>query len=96
MCAYDYTHFQLGHKHEITDTKRYIYQTQTVKPVFMSDSTASVTELIAGGHCVVVPHVAGDCFPPVLLGQALCGIQYGKNHGSLTERDEGNWKQDRT
>ena len=72
MCAYDYTHLQLGHKHEITDTKRYIYQTQTVKPVFMSDSIVSLTELIAAGHCVAVPHVAGEGGEP---GQALCGIQ---------------------
>ena len=78
-------HLQLGHKHEITDTKRYIYQTQTVKPVFRSDSIVSLTELIAAGHCVAVPHVAGEGGEP---GQALCGIQYAKNHGSLTKRDE--------
>ena len=59
MCAYDYTDLQLGHKHEITNAKRYIYQTQTVKPVFMSDSIVSLTELIATGHCVAVPHDAG-------------------------------------
>ena len=93
MCAYDYTHLQLGHKHESKDAKRYTYQTQTVKPVFMSDSTASVTELIAAGHCVAVPHVAGEGGEP---GQALCGIQHAKNHGSLTKKDEGNWKHDRT
>jgi hypothetical protein len=61
------------------------YQTQTVKPVFRSDSIVSLTELIAAGHCVAVPHVAGEGGEP---GQALCGIQYAKNHGSLTKRDE--------
>jgi hypothetical protein len=84
MWLYDYTHLQLGHKHERKDSKRYTYQTQTVKPVFMSDTTASVTELIAAGHCVAVPHVAGvDC--PSRL-QALCGIQYDKRHG-VTDRE---------
>ena len=86
MCAHDYTHLQLGRKHESKDAKRYTYQTQTVKPVFMSDTIASVTELISAGHCVAVPHVAGVGGPPALLGQALCGIQYDKIHGSLTER----------
>jgi hypothetical protein len=74
MCAHDYTHLQLGRKHESKDAKRYTYQTQTVKPVFMSDSTASVTELIAAGHCVPVPHVAGVGSPPPV--QALWGIQH--------------------
>ncbi len=61
MCAYDcYTHLQLGHKHESADAMRYTYQTQTVNPVFMSDSAASSTELIAAGHFVDVPHVAGE------------------------------------
>jgi len=35
------------------------YQTLTVKPVFMSDSTVSVMELIADGHAVAEPHDAG-------------------------------------
>jgi hypothetical protein len=90
MCAYDYTHLRLGYKNK-KEAKRYTYQNQTVKPVFMADSVASVTELIAAGHsCVPVQHVAP---PPV---QALCGIQYDKVHASLTERDEGNWKHERT
>jgi hypothetical protein len=75
MWLYDYTHLQLGHKHEHKD------QTQTVKPVFMSDTTASVTELIAAGHCVAVPHVAGVGCPPRLHAvytTTLCGIQYDK------------------
>jgi hypothetical protein len=67
------THLKLGHKHESKDAKRYTYQTQTVKPVIMSDSTASVTELITAGHCVVGPHDVLD-----LSSQALCGIQYDK------------------
>jgi hypothetical protein len=75
MCAYDYTHFQLGHKHESKDAKSYTYQTQTVKPVLMSDIIASVTVLIAAGHSVLLPHVEGEGGEP---GQALCGIQYGK------------------
>jgi hypothetical protein len=77
MCAYDYTHLELEHKHESKDAKRYTYQ--TVKPVFKSDTIASVTELSTALHCgVSTPrHVAG--------GQTeLCGIQYDKNHGSLT------------
>ena len=88
MCAYDYTHLQVGHKHASKDAKRCTYQTQTVKPVFMSDSTVLVMELIAAGHCVAVPHVAGEGGAP---GQALCWIQYAKIHGSLTEmRATGN------
>jgi hypothetical protein len=78
--AYDYTHLQFGHKQERKDAKRYTYQTQTVKPVFMSDSIVSLTELIAAGHCVAVPHVAVERGE-----QALCGIQYDKSHGSLIE-----------
>ncbi len=76
MSSYENTRVQLGHKHERKDAKRYTYQTQTVKPVFMSDTTASVTELIPAGHCVAVPHVAGVDSPPTL--QALCGTQYDK------------------
>jgi hypothetical protein len=49
----------------------------------MSDSIALVMELIAAGHCVAVPHVAGEGGEPK---QALCWIQYDKIHGSLTER----------
>ena len=77
MCAYDNTHFQLGRKHESKDAERYTYETQTVKPVFMSDSTALVKELIADGHCVATPHVAG------VQGdlQALYGIQYTRFKG---------------
>jgi hypothetical protein len=62
MCTYDYTHLQLGYKHESKDAKRHTYQTQTLKPLFISDAIASVTELIAAWHCVravPVPHVAG-------------------------------------
>ena len=96
MCVYEYTHHQLERNHESKDAKRYTHQTQTVKPAFMSDTIASVTELIAAGHGVVVPHVVGVRDPPALLGQALCGIQDDKIHVSLTGRDEGNWKHDRT
>jgi hypothetical protein len=88
MCAYDYTHLQLGYKHKNKGAKRYTYQTQTVKPVFMSDSRVSVTALIAAVHfvpAVPVPHVAGVGGPPLLPGQALCGIQCDKVHASLTE-----------
>ena len=88
MCAYEYTHFQLAHKHESADAKRYTYQTQTAKPVLMADSAASSMELIEAAH-VSLPHVA-----PGPLGQALCMTQFDKCHGSLAERDEGNWKQD--
>ncbi len=89
MCAYDYIHLQLGHKHESTDAKRYTYQTQTVKPVFISDAIALVTELIAAWQFVPAvpwPHVAGVRSPLASSGQALCWIQYAKIHGSLTER----------
>jgi hypothetical protein len=62
-----------------------------VKPVFTSDSTVFVKELIAAGHCVPVPHVAGVQGELELEGQALYGIQYDKIHGSLTEiRATGN------
>ena len=84
QCVHMTIHLQLGHKHEITDTTRYIYQTQTVKPVFRSDSIVSLTELIAAGHFVLLPHVAGVGCPPAL--QTLWEIQNGKIHGSLTER----------
>ena len=47
-------------QHESVDAMLYTYQTQTVAPVFKSHSAASVTELIAAGHCVAVPHVAGE------------------------------------
>ena len=78
--------------------KRYTSQTQTLKPVLMAHSAASSTELIAAGHDVVVPHVSGeDCTGGCdSRPQALCGIQYDKSHGSLTERDAGHWKQERT
>ena len=88
-CAYDYTHFQLGNKHESADAKGYTYQTQTVKPVFMADSAASLMELIAAGHFVAEPHVSGE--DRLLIGpspQSLCGIQYDQSHGSLTASDE--------
>jgi hypothetical protein len=65
----DYTHFQLGHKHEIADAKHYACQDQTVKPVFMADSIKSSMELIDSAH--VVPHEE----------QALCGIQHDKVTG---------------
>jgi hypothetical protein len=97
MCAHENTHLQLGRKHESKDAKRYTYQTQTVKPFLVVDSVASVTELIASLHFVAavpVPHVAGVICCPTK--QALCAIQYDKVHASLTERDEGNWKHDRT
>ncbi len=88
-CVHMTTHLQLGHKHESKDAKRYTYQTQTLKPLFISDAIASVTELIAAWHCVravPLPHVAGVLLSSVSEGQALCGIQYDKIHGSLTER----------
>jgi hypothetical protein len=86
MCAHDYTHLQLGRKHESKDAKRYTYQTQTVKPVFMADIFASVTELIAAGHCVFGPQDVELRFCELkLAGQSLCGIKYDKIHGSLTE-----------
>ena len=77
----DYTHFQLGHKHESADAKHYSCQDQTV---FMADSIASSMELIDSAH--VVPHdsEAEDS------EQALCVIQHDKSHGSLSERVEGN------
>ena len=37
----------------------YTVQTQTVKPVIMSDSMVSSRELIAAGHAVPGPHDAG-------------------------------------
>jgi hypothetical protein len=37
----------------------YTYQTLTAKPVFMSEKTVSVMELIAAGQAVAVPHDAG-------------------------------------
>ena len=86
---------QLGHNPENKYAKRYTYQAQTLKPVFMSENIASVMELIAAGHCVIAPHVAG-VGPPWAGMQALCGIQYDKVHASLTERDEGHWKHNRT
>jgi hypothetical protein len=79
MCAYDYTNLQLGRKHESKDAKSYTYQSQTVKPVFMADTIASVTELIAAGHCVDVPQVVESRLPKPLelklSGQSLCGIK---------------------
>ncbi len=78
----DYTHFQLGHKHESADAKHYSWQDQTVKPVFMAGSIASSMELIDSAH--VVPHDSEA------EEQALCAIQHDKSHGSLSERVEGN------
>ena len=75
------------HQHESADAMLYTYQTQTLTPVFKSHSAASSTELIAAGHCVPVPHVAGEAVCWGLLGQALCWRQYDKSHGSLTERE---------
>ena len=83
------THFQLMLKHESADSKRYAFQTHTVTPVFIADRAASSTELIAAGHS----GGQEDRRAPTL--QALCGIQYDKSHGSLTQRDAGNWKQER-
>ncbi len=54
----------------------------------MSDSIVSFTELIAAAHCVVVLVVLHVAEP----GQALCGIQYDKSHGSLIEKDQCNCK----
>ena len=57
--------------------------TRTVKPFFMSDSTASSMRLIASAH-TGVPHDAGVCrHDQATVGQALCGMT---SHGSLTER----------
>ena len=92
----------MPHQHESADARLYTYQTQTVTPLFQAHSAASSMERIAAGHSVLVPHVAGEGFPSTnseMMGwllQALCGRQYDKSHGSLTERDEGNWKHDRT
>jgi hypothetical protein len=44
----------------------YTYHTLTAKPVFISENTVSLMELIAAGHSVALPHDAG--------GQALCGM----------------------
>jgi hypothetical protein len=75
MCVYD---VQAVHAHTHTLTTRgtnmkaqhkqfaTTYQTLTAKPVFMSDSTVSVMELIAAGHAVAGPHDPE--------GQALCGM----------------------
>ncbi len=75
MCVYD---VQAVHAHTHTLTTRgtnmkaqhtqcaTTYQTLTAKPVFMSDSTVSVMELIAAGHAVAGPHDPA--------GQALCGM----------------------
>jgi hypothetical protein len=87
------TYFQLGHKHESADAVLYTYP--TVKPILMSEIAVSSTELIAAGHAVSVPHVSGEDGSPK-SPQSLCGIQNDKSHGSLTERDEGNWKTQRT
>ena len=92
----------MPHQHESADARLYTYQTQTVTPLFQAHSAASSMERIAAGHCVLVPHVAGEGFvedkelSKGKLLQALCGRQYDKSHGSLTERDQGNWKHDRT
>ena len=68
MCVYD---VQAVHAHTHTLTTRGTNmkaqhmpcattdQTLTAKPVFMSDSTVSVMELIADGHAVAEPHDAG-------------------------------------
>jgi hypothetical protein len=58
----------------------YTDQTQTVKPVFMSDTTASLKELIALKHAAV-PHDAGVKSSLSSVGQELCGMT---SHGSLT------------
>ena len=58
----------------------YTYQTLTAKPVFMTDSTVSVMELIAAGHAVAVPHDAGVRSHPTPVGQALCGMAHVTSH----------------
>jgi hypothetical protein len=70
LCAYDLraearagarslTSLQHGHKHEsAAGTIRYNVQTQTFKPVIMTDSMVSSRELIAAGHAVPGPHDA--------------------------------------
>jgi hypothetical protein len=63
------------HKDESADTKRYAHQSQTVAPVFMSDSVVSFTELIAAGHCVDVPQVVE------LRRHACCGPTHGQALG---------------
>jgi hypothetical protein len=55
----------------------YTYQRQTVKPVFQSDSTVSVMELIAAAHASV-PH--DEKFLPPPVGQVLCGMRIGTGH----------------
>ena len=57
----------------------YTDQTQTVKPVFMSDTTASLKELIALKHAAV-PHDAGVYFPRIFFGQELCGMTRVTGH----------------
>ena len=58
--ARTHTAFQPGHKHECAaHVMFYTYQTLTAKPVFMSENTVLVMELIAAGHSVSLPHDAG-------------------------------------
>ena len=54
-------------------------QTQTVKPVFKSDTTASVKELIALKHAAV-PHDAGVKSFLSSVGQDLCGMTRVTGH----------------
>jgi hypothetical protein len=57
----------------------YTDQTQTVKPVFMSDTTASLKELIALKHAAV-PHDAGVKLSLSSVGQDLCGMTRVTGH----------------
>jgi len=94
MCLYDLHAAQAGastHTHILptwgTNMKAqgrhnaHTDQTQTVKPVIMSYTTASLKELIALKHAAV-PHDAGVYFPRIPVGQELCGMT---SHGSLTD-----------
>ena len=70
-------------KHNTAHAMIYTFQSQTVKPVFRSDSTVSVMELIAAAHASV-PHDSGIFLPgfplppPGASGQELCGMTRGR------------------